>query len=456
MCACLLFQTFYYPLALVPPYPSLTHTLQPTPLELGRSARYRTRYNGYRGYRMPMLRHLPDEVHNVGAGMGPDFMGSWVESTLSPVPEGARHDSERAVSALEPARRQVITDTVPYSNHDMTIKQTIGPFVKIVQWNQGSKEKELSENKPSQFLKQITTDKNMTIGFGIVDKGSAISDQLSFRLIEIPVGSLELPVPTLDLMLAPAVQASFNKSKVVVDLSPSPYSIEGVEFASVRQLEKGSINSPSEMVRSMRQMKDSGQSSEDKITELVRTSGDTLDGLSDGIFSVSKSAVDGSGSQSMSSGELLQVPLTDAVNGNFRRDASAPIGFDLLGIVDPTLGPSISDTSTVIVKDAGSEILVKSNLFEQGLNSASNDTRSVAETTQGDSFGTGLPYMKYLEAFGPGPYGNCRIPARVVCGAQIGWETVVGMDEWCRMNCVVFMYSTYCDDGRCQCKCTST
>lgn len=63
-------------------------------------------------------------------------------------------------------------------------------------------------------------------------------------------------------------------------------------------------------------------------------------------------------------------------------------------------------------------------------------------------------YMLNIEPFGPGPYGQCRLPAEVECGARPGWEHVKGMNEWCKRNCVVFMYTSYCDDDRCDCDCT--
>lgn len=62
-------------------------------------------------------------------------------------------------------------------------------------------------------------------------------------------------------------------------------------------------------------------------------------------------------------------------------------------------------------------------------------------------------FLMNIEPFGPGPYGQCRVPSRVVCGVRFGWEHVSGMAEWCQRNCVVYMYSSYCDDDRCQCQC---
>lgn len=62
-------------------------------------------------------------------------------------------------------------------------------------------------------------------------------------------------------------------------------------------------------------------------------------------------------------------------------------------------------------------------------------------------------FLMNIEPFGPGPYGQCRVPSRVICGVRFGWEHVSGMAEWCQRNCVVYMYSSYCDDDRCQCQC---
>jgi hypothetical protein len=64
-----------------------------------------------------------------------------------------------------------------------------------------------------------------------------------------------------------------------------------------------------------------------------------------------------------------------------------------------------------------------------------------------------VSFLMKVEPFGPGPYGQCRKPSRVICGARFGWEHVTGMVDWCKLNCVVYMYSSYCDDDRCQCKC---
>lgn len=64
-----------------------------------------------------------------------------------------------------------------------------------------------------------------------------------------------------------------------------------------------------------------------------------------------------------------------------------------------------------------------------------------------------ISLMLTIEPFGPGPYGTCRAPSSVVCGVRYGWEHVEGMAAWCKQNCVVFMYTSYCDDDRCQCEC---
>jgi len=134
------------------------------------------------------------------------------------------------------------------------------------------------------------------------------------------------------------------------------------------------------------------------------------------------------------------------------------------GIVVNTNGFPISSTTDIVVVSHSSASSSQSSSHNTNSSTSIDIANSQnAEEDSGDSVsgqsdanGSPLPYMRYLESFGPGPYGNCRIPARVVCGAKHQWRGVFGMNDWCRRNCVVYMYSTYCDDERCMCVCTAS
>lgn len=139
-------------------------------------------------------------------------------------------------------------------------------------------------------------------------------------------------------------------------------------------------------------------------------------------------------------GSDLSLPGENNIMGNM----NSPAGV----LNDISLGSSVTDNLMVPKGLVPQKLISVENLArESGLNNFEDKHRAGRLSRYSG-------YMLNIEPFGPGPYGECRVPSQVVCGARPGWEHVIGMGDWCKSNCVVFMYSSYCDDNRCECQCT--
>ena len=278
---------------------------------------------------------------------------------------------------------------------------------------------------------------------------SPTNSQRQFELVPLSIQGNDLIVGNAnDIVLSNNRNPEMTKAQLPNGL---PTQISGVDFAS--QLKSGPGRIDSIPVHGLAKQStvdvmpvtmgplDSGLTGTGLDPTINSISG--IGGLQvSGLTTIDNVPISGVGS-SMFFGNNNGVNLgqtSGGISGGLGASGSLSVGSRLpLGpVLDSVVDPALTDPSAT-------QLTIESPIGGAGS----------GERTQsgGGTWFRYTGYMNNIEPFGPGPYGKCRLPSQVICGARRGWEHVTGMNGWCKSNCVVYMYSSYCDDDRCECKC---